>query len=239
MAADTPEHHAPTAAPACAPLENPAPHDPHAAVAIDRDSSQLAFNRRVLAQACRADVPLLERLRYLTIVSSNLDEFFEVRFPDSLDAVRAGGSAHAQRHYQEVSAEAHALIHEQYRVLNEQLMPALAAQGIHVLNHAERNAAQRRWVAAFFEEQVRPLLVPVALDPAHPFPTVANKSLNFILRLAGHEPVGSAGSVVILTARKALAGESMEASVRSVAKSTVARGGREARPGHPRATAGP
>ena len=204
MAADTPERHAPTAAPACAPREIPAPHDPQVAMAIDRDSSQLAFNRRVLAQACRADVPLLERLRYLTIVSSNLDEFFEVRFPDSLDAVRAGGSPQAQRHYQEVSAEAHALIDEQYRVLNEQLMPALAAQGIHVLNHAERNAAQRRWVAAFFEEQVRPLLVPVALDPAHPFPTVANKSLNFILRLAGHEPVGSAGSVVILKVPRVL-----------------------------------
>lgn len=101
----------------------------------------------MLAQARRADVPLLERLRYLTIVSSNLDEFFEVRFPDSLDAVRAGGSAQATaRHYAEVSADAHALIDEQYRVLNEELMPAPAAHGIHLINHAQRDAGQRRCV---------------------------------------------------------------------------------------------
>ncbi len=207
MRADPPERDAATAE-LCvtAPPQPPQPSDvrPHRPESIDRDSSQLAFNRRVLAQARRADVPLLERLRYLTIVSSNLDEFFEVRFPDSLDAVRAGGSAQATRHYAEVSADAHALIDEQYRVLNEELMPALAAHGIHLINHAQRDAGQRRWVSSFFERQVRPLLVPVALDPSHPFPTVANKSLNFIVRLESAGDATPGSGVVIMKVPRAL-----------------------------------
>ena len=171
---------------------------------IDRESSILAFNERVLAQARREDVPLLERLRYLTIVSANLDEFFEVRFPDYLEALSLGGIERGQEAFERLSAAAHALIDEQYRVFNEELMPALAAQGLHILNHADRGGAQRAWVARFFESQVRPLLVPVALDPAHPFPLVANKSLNFILRLSGDDLHGSGGSIVIVKVPRSL-----------------------------------
>ena len=171
---------------------------------IDRELSLLAFNRRVLAQATRADVPLLERLRYVTIVSSNLDEFFEVRFPDYLEIVRSTTDEGARRTFATVSREAHELIGEQYRVLNEQVMPALADRGIRILNHAERSAPQRRWVAGFFESQVRPLLVPVALDPAHPFPLVANKSLNFILQLTGDDLHATGGSVVIVKVPRSL-----------------------------------
>jgi polyphosphate kinase len=171
---------------------------------IDRELSLLAFNRRVLAQAQRAQVPLLERLRYVTIVSSNLDEFFEVRFPDYLEIVRTTGGEGVHQAFETVSRQAHELIDEQYRVLNEQVMPALAAHGIRILNHAERDAAQRRWVARFFESQVRPLLVPVALDPAHPFPLVANKSLNFILRLIGDDVHAAGGSVVIVKVPRSL-----------------------------------
>ena len=171
---------------------------------IDRELSLLAFNRRVLAQATRADVPLLERLRYVTIVSSNLDEFFEVRFPDYLEIVRSTTDEAARRTFATVSREAHELIDEQYRVLNEQVMPALAERGIRILNHAERSAPQRRWVARFFESQVRPLLVPVALDPAHPFPLVANKSLNFILQLTGDNLHATGGSVVIVKVPRSL-----------------------------------
>ena len=171
---------------------------------IDRELSLLAFNRRVLAQATRAEVPLLERLRYVTIVSSNLDEFFEVRFPDYLEIVRSTSDESARRSFATVAEEAHALIDEQYRVLNEEVMPALADRGIRILNHAERSAPQRRWVARFFESQVRPLLVPVALDPAHPFPLVANKSLNFILQLIGDEQHAPAGSVVIVKVPRSL-----------------------------------
>ena len=105
---------------------------------IDREASLLAFNRRVLAQAQRADVPLLERLRYITIVSSNLDEFFEVRFPDWLELVRQSELGETRQEFADLSAQAHALIDEQYRLLNDEVMPALAEKGIRILNHAER-----------------------------------------------------------------------------------------------------
>src|SRR5574343_517446 len=111
---------------------------------LDRERSILAFNRRVLAQARRPDVPLLERLRYITIVSSNMDEFFEVRFADAIGAMRqATAAADPQRDdLRAVAAEAHALIDEKYAVFNDELMPALRQQGIAVINHAERTPAQ-------------------------------------------------------------------------------------------------
>src|SRR5688572_26203121 len=157
---------------------------------LDREQAVLAFNRRVLAQAERADVPLLERLRYVTIVSSNLDEFFEVRFADYIEAVREHDTDAARRDLKALASEAHALIDAQYALFNTAVMPALAREGIVVVNHAERTPAQRRWVAEFFEQQVRSLLVPVGLDPSHPFPLVANKSLNFIARLSGRDAFG-------------------------------------------------
>ena len=181
----------------------------HSAVAPDlpllnRERSILQFNRRVLAQARRADVPLLERLRYVTIVSSNLDEFFEVRVADYIEAVRQPGSGVSQADLAAVAGAAHELIDEQYALLNEAVMPALAARGIQVLNHAERNAAQRRWVEKFFTQQVRPLLVPVSLDPSHPFPQVANKSLNFIARLGGLDAFGRQNSIAIVKVPRVL-----------------------------------
>ena len=153
---------------------------------LNRERAILEFNRRVLAQAQRADVPLLERLRYVCIVSSNLDEFFEVRFADCLEASRRpGGKAAAE--IESLARAAHELIDAQYAVFNDEVMPALAKQGIRIVNHADRNEAERRWVERFFETQVRQLLVPVGLDPSHPFPQVANKSLNFIVRLGGDD----------------------------------------------------
>ncbi len=180
-----------------------APVAPAAGV-LNREQAILAFNRRVLAQAERADVPLLERLRYITIVSSNLDEFFEVRFADSLETMRAANNAVALRELADLAASAHALIDEQYAVFNEQVMPALAGVGIEVINHAQRNAAQRRWVEKFFKTQVRPLLVPVGLDPAHPFPLVANKSLNFIARLSGRDAFGRENRIAIVKVPRVL-----------------------------------
>jgi len=165
---------------------------------LNRERSILEFNRRVLAQAQRADVPLLERLRYVTIVSSNMDEFFEVRFADFVEASRQPGTGVSQGDLMSVAQEAHELIDEQYAVFNEEVMPALKQHGIVVINHAERTEAQRRWVAQFFETQVRPLLVPVGLDPAHPFPQVANKSLNFIVRLDGRDAFGRENSIAIV-----------------------------------------
>jgi len=171
---------------------------------LNRESAILDFNRRVLAQARRDDVPLLERLRYITIVSSNLDEFFEVRFADYLEASRLPNTTVTRSDVQTVSAAAHALIDEQYRVFNEEVVPALQSRGLTVLSHAERDAAQREWVARFFEQQVRPLLMPVGLDPSHPFPTVANKSLNFICRLEGRDAFGRENLIAIIKVPRAL-----------------------------------
>ncbi len=171
---------------------------------LSREQAMLEFNRRVLLQARRADVPLLERLRYICIVSSNMDEFFEVRFADMLDAARESGSGISTQDVLRVAQEAHGLIDEKYAAFNEQVMPALKEQGILVLNHADRNEAQTRWVDTFFKRQVRPLLVPVGLDPAHPFPQVANKSLNFIVKLGGKDAFGRDNSIAIVKVPRVL-----------------------------------
>jgi polyphosphate kinase len=171
---------------------------------LNRERAILEFNRRVLAQARRDDVPLLERLRYVCIVSSNLDEFFEVRFADCLEASRQPNTGTTAADIEALAAAAHALIDDQYAVFNDEVMPALAENGIRILNHADRDDAERAWVARFFETQVRPLLVPVGLDPSHPFPQVANKSLNFIARLAGKDAFGRRNTVAIVKVPRVL-----------------------------------
>ena len=171
---------------------------------LNRERAILQFNRRVLAQARRSDVPLLERLRYITIVSSNLDEFFEVRVADIIESTRQPGSGTTRADLASVAQAAHELIDEQYTLFNDEVMPALHREGIVVINHAERSAEQRRWVQHFFESQVRPLLVPVSLDPSHPFPLVANKSLNFIARIGGRDAFGRENQIAIVKVPRAL-----------------------------------
>jgi polyphosphate kinase len=171
---------------------------------LNRERAILAFNRRVLVQARRADVPLLERLRYVCIVASNMDEFFEVRFADALEAAMLPGSATTRSDLAVVAGEAHDLTDEQYAVFNDEIMPALAAENIVILNHADRNSAQRKWVASFFHREVEPLLVPLGLDPAHPFPQVANKSLNFIVQLGGADAFGRENGIAIVKVPRAL-----------------------------------
>jgi polyphosphate kinase len=171
---------------------------------LNRERAILEFNRRVLAQARRADVPLLERLRYVCIVSSNMDEFFEVRFADCMEAARRPGGAASGRELASLAADAHALIDEQYAVFNDEVMPRLAREGIVILSHLERDAAQRRWVDEFFRREVQPLLVPVGLDLSHPFPQVANKSLNFIARLTGADAFGRANTIAIVKVPRVL-----------------------------------
>ncbi|MDP3323280.1 polyphosphate kinase 1 [Hydrogenophaga sp.] len=167
---------------------------------LDRDHSILAFNERVMDWARRADVPLLERLRYLSIVSSNLDEFFEVRMAPQLNAHKT----HEQRGlytvetYEQLSAKVHALVAQQYAIYNDELLPLLEKKGIKLVAHGERNPRQRRWVKEFFLREVQPLLLPVGLDPAHPFPQVANKSLNFIVRLTGKDAFGRENEIAIV-----------------------------------------
>ncbi|WP_130483274.1 polyphosphate kinase 1 [Sphaerotilus mobilis] len=174
------------------------------ALLLNRERSILAFNRRVLAQARRADVPLLERLRYVCIVSSNMDEFFEVRFADAIEAASDSDSGTIHGELARAAEEAHALIDEQYALFNDELMPALAREGIVLLNHAERNEAQRAWVAQYFHREVQPLLVPLGLDPSHPFPQVANKSLNFIVQLGGLDAYGRENGIAIVKVPRVL-----------------------------------
>jgi len=173
---------------------------------LDRDHSILAFNERVLDWARRSDVPLLERLRYLCIVSSNLDEFFEVRAAPHLTAVQNGErkGSYTVESFEKLAAAAHQLVAQQYALFNDELTPAFAKERIAIVSHGERNAAQRRWVDDYFEREVRPLLVPVGLDPAHPFPQVANKSLNFIVRLGGADAFGRENEIAIVKVPRVL-----------------------------------
>ncbi|MBK4734039.1 polyphosphate kinase 1 [Noviherbaspirillum pedocola] len=175
---------------------------------IDRELSQLAFNRRVLAQAEDSAVPLLERLRYLCIVSSNLDEFFEVRIAsllarDRIDA-RAANSLASSARFEEAYAVSHDLVERQYAILNQEILPELSRNGIHLLRNQDRNDAQRAWVKAYFDREVRPLLTPIGLDPAHPFPQVINKSLNFIVQLSGKDAFGRGNAIAIVKAPRVL-----------------------------------
>jgi polyphosphate kinase len=167
---------------------------------LDRDHSILAFNERVLDWAQRRTVPLLERLRFLTIVSSNLDEFFEVRAADHLSAALAGEheGPYTVSSFERLAVAAHRLVDRQYALYNDELMPAFARQGIVIISHGERSARQKAWVHDYFERAVRPLLIPVALDPSHPFPQVANKSLNFIVRLSGKDAFGRENEIAIV-----------------------------------------
>ncbi|MFG6433078.1 polyphosphate kinase 1 [Roseateles sp. LYH14W] len=178
--------------------------DPTPLKLLNREQAILEFNRRVLAQAQREDVPLLERLRYICIVSSNLDEFFEVRFADMLEAARDPLSTVTSQDVDRVGRAAHTLIDEQYHVFNEQVMPVLLKQRIVVLNHADRDEPQRAWVSKYFEREVKPLLVPVGLDPAHPFPQVGNKSLHFIARLSGKDAFGRDNRIAIVKVPRVL-----------------------------------
>jgi polyphosphate kinase len=163
---------------------------------LNRELGQLEFNRRVLAQAEDAAIPLLERLKYLCIVSSNLDEFFEVRVAGLKEQVKLGSVAAgadgmtARQTLKLVCEQAHQLIERQYRLFDKDVIPALAAQSIAFLRRTHWNEAQQAWVKDFFLREVMPVLTPIGLDPAHPFPRVLNKSLNFAVELQGKDAFG-------------------------------------------------
>lgn len=173
---------------------------------LDRDRSILAFNERVFDSALRDDVPLLERLRYLCIVSSNLDEFFEVRAAAHVTAAQNHDQSgrYTRETFEQLMTQAQNLVARQYALYNEVLEPAFAQAGVRILSHGQRNAEQRQWVQEYFQREVRPLLIPVGLDPAHPFPLVANKSLNFIVRLKGVDAFGRNNEIAIVRVPRAL-----------------------------------
>lgn len=177
---------------------------------INRELSLLAFNRRVLAQAADERVPLLERLRFLCIVSSNMDEFFEIRVAGLKEQIKLDSHATSTdgllpaEVYRRVALEAHALIAEQYALLNEVMLPKLRAEGVAFLRRSEWTKELQEWVAEYFSREVMPLLTPIGLDPAHPFPRVLNKSLNFAVELEGRDDFGRAGGAAIVQAPRAL-----------------------------------
>ncbi|HDK02793.1 MAG TPA: polyphosphate kinase 1 [Gammaproteobacteria bacterium] len=178
---------------------------------FNRELSLLEFNRRVLAQARDEATPLLERLRFLCIASTNLDEFFEIRVAGlkqrvELGAVQPSGPDNRtpQEILKAVSGQAHDLMDEQYRVLNEVLIPRLAEREIRLIRRTEWTEAQEAWVHKYFEESLLPVLSPLGLDPAHPFPRILNKSLNFIVSLEGLDAFGRSAEVAVAPAPRAL-----------------------------------
>ncbi len=156
---------------------------------FNRELSWLAFNRRVLEQATNPDTPLMERLKFLSIVSSNLDEFFEIRVAGLIQQVESGvievgvdglGPREQLRRIHDVVVSQ---VGDQYRCFREQLVPALAENGIFFLTPDQLTKTDLTWVNHYFREQVSPVLTPLAIDPTHPFPQIANKTLNVLVSL--------------------------------------------------------
>src|SRR6476619_7308490 len=177
---------------------------------LNRELGILAFNRRVLAQAADESVPLRERLRFITIVTSNLDEFFEIRVAGLKEQIKLGlpevgpDGAGPVEVFEAVSNEAHALVADQYKLLNEIVLPALATEGISFPKREEWTPAQRQWIRDYFFRELLPVLTPIGLDPAHPFPRVFNKSLNLAVELEGRDAFGRNSGAAIVQAPRAL-----------------------------------
>jgi polyphosphate kinase len=180
------------------------------ALYFNRELSQLDFNFRVLAQAQDDAVPLLERLRYLCISCTNLDEFFEIRAATVRHAQDFGtvptppdglAPATVLKRIHDRAAE---LVDAQYRCWNEVLRPALTDKGVRVLGRAQWTARQTRWLRAYFRDEIMPVLSPLGLDPAHPFPKILNKSLNIVVVLKGRDAFGRVGNLAIVRAPRSL-----------------------------------
>ncbi|WP_442596439.1 polyphosphate kinase 1 [Parapusillimonas sp. JC17] len=177
---------------------------------LNRELSLLKFNERVLAMAENRNTPLLERLRYLCIVSSNLDEFFEIRISSLKEQQRqtptlVGVDGYTPGEaFERVQIAAHELVDRQNNLLMNQVLPKLKAEGIALLEPARWDEGMREWAHDSFERDVMPMLTPIGLDPAHPFPRVYNKSLNFIVALSGQDAFGRSASIAIVQAPRAL-----------------------------------
>ena len=177
---------------------------------INRELSFLDFNRRVLAQAHDESLPLLERIRFLGISCSNLDEFFEIRvagLKQRQELGSLGGGPDGMSVPDQLAAihkRALALVEDQYELLNQLVFPALAAQGIQFVNARTPKAKQREWLADYFANEVEPVLTPLGLDPARPFPRIQNKSLNFIVRLSGKDAFGRDAELAVVQVPRSL-----------------------------------
>ena len=177
---------------------------------INRELGILEFQRRVLAQADDPAIPLLERLKFLCIFSSNLDEFFEVRVAGLKEQVGANSNQRSpdgltpRQQYRAVSETAHALVARQYELFNNAVVPELAEHGIHFIRRTHWNETQVAWIREYFFRELMPVLTPIGLDPSHPFPRVLNKSLNFAVELSGRDAFGRNSGAAVVQAPRSL-----------------------------------
>ena len=177
---------------------------------FNREISHLQFNYRVLRQACDESHPLLERLMFCCIFSSNMDEFFEIRAAGLRQQLKYGREVPGpdgrapQQTLSEISDVAHRYVEEQYRILNERIIPELRDEGIHFVRRRDWTRAQADWVARYFRDEIMPVVNPIGLDPSHPLPRLVNKSLNFIVELDGKDAFGRETGMAIVPAPRSL-----------------------------------
>ncbi len=177
---------------------------------LNRDLSMLEFNRRVLQMSRDESIPVLERLKFLCLSSSNLDEFFEIRVAGlkqmlSVGSTQAGPDGVLPTDLvAAIGTRAHSLVDEQYKIFNEVLAPALEKEKVRFVRRADWSKEQDAWLRKFFEDELMPVLSPIGLDPAHPFPRILNKSLNFIVSLSGKDAFGRNSGFAVVQAPRAL-----------------------------------
>ncbi len=177
---------------------------------INRELSMLEFNQRVLEMACDAKNPLLERLRFLCICTSNMDEFFEVRVAvqkqkQALGSLQVGADGlTASDILSRVRTRVDEIVTQQYKLLNDDLLPSMRNEGIAFLHREEWNDAQRQWINSFFKRELLPVLTPICLDPAHPFPRLLSKILNFMVSLEGKDAFGRDTQFAVVQAPRSI-----------------------------------
>ena len=187
-----------------------APVTPPAERYINRELSLLEFNRRVLDQARDETVPILERLRFLCISCTNLDEFFEVRVAAVKQRLEIGTRSTGpdnmtpQQLLDEIRHRSLVLVRQQYEMLNNVVLPQLAQEQIHFVHRSDWNVAQKRWLSRYYHDEIVPVLTPLTLDPSRPFPRILNKSLNFVVRLNGKDAFGRRRHRAIVQAPRSL-----------------------------------
>ncbi|MBL38224.1 MAG: polyphosphate kinase 1 [Xanthomonadales bacterium] len=177
---------------------------------LNRELSLLCFTRRVLELARDPDIPLLERVRFLCISCTNLDEFFEVRVASIRQRLQHGATQSGTdgltpiATLEAIREAVSELVQAQYRVLNDELTPALEAERIRILKRSQWNRRQQRWLHRHFQRELMPVLSPLGLDPAHPFPRILNKSLNFAVELDGSDAFGRDPGLALVRAPRSL-----------------------------------
>jgi len=182
---------------------------PSSSLYIHPELSLLSFHERVLNMALNPDTPLLERLKFLCIFSSNMDEFFEIRVSGLKAKAQSSVSTEGidgltpNIALEKINKHAHKLVDLQYQVLNEQLLPELKEHGIEFLTPEQWSEEQRKWLKSYFKREVLPILTPIRLDPAHPFPLTINKGLSIVVDL--HDPErDEAHNIAVVPAPRAL-----------------------------------